>query len=100
MEKNKLAEVLRARQRLYGGRPREIIDRQTDIEVINFYVKCPDCGEMMASEKEVNEFIEKSNDMQDFLLCMLLDVVKHDHGATEYTMVSNKCMGGTNSEGE
>lgn len=79
MEKSKLSEALRARQRLYGGRPREIIDRQTDIEAINFYATCPDCGDMMASDQQVEELIDKSNDVQDFLLCMLLDVVKHGH---------------------
>ena len=77
MEKNKLAEALRAKQRLFGGRPREVIDAQTDKEVINSYVMCSDCGRKMASEQE---FIDKANDMQDFLLSTLLNVVMHDHG--------------------
>lgn len=83
MEKKRLAEALRARQRLFGGRPRETIDRQTDTEAINFYATCTDCGEMMASKQEVEEFAEKATDMQDFLLFMLIDVVRHDHRATE-----------------
>lgn len=98
MEKNKLAEALRARQRLLGGRQREIIDRQTDSEVISSYATCPDCGEMMASEQQVEELIDKANDMQDFLVFTLIDVMRHDHSVTENTADSNKCMGATNRE--
>lgn len=83
MEKNKLAVALMERQRLFGGIPRDTIDRQTDSEAIYFYATCPDCGEMMASEQEVEEFAKKANDMQEFLLFLLLDVVRHDHSLTE-----------------
>ena len=99
MEKKQLAEALRAKQRLYGGRPREIIDRQTDSEVINYYATCSDCGEMMACEKELEEFAEKANDMQDFLVFTLFEVVRHDHSVTENTTDSNKYLRETNREG-
>lgn len=79
MEKKQLATSLRSRQRYFGGQSNENNNSQTDSDVINNYITCPECGEMMAGEDEVDKLIEKAKDMEEFLLFSIIDIVRHDH---------------------
>lgn len=80
MERDILINDLREKKRILGGPDSKRDEGMTDTEIINSYVACPGCGEPLADDKRVEEFIDKAQDTADFLVSTLFDVECHDHG--------------------
>lgn len=79
MERVLLAEELREKKRLLGGPDSAKYIAMPDNELINSFVACPSCGELMAAEEEIEGMINEAQDTNEFLVFSLLDITYHDH---------------------
>lgn len=70
MTKKQLAIELRERQILKGILPIDVIEVLSEIDdntIIDCYIKCAGCGKYMIDINDLDNIIEKSNTVEDFL---------------------------------
>lgn len=83
MERVLLAEELRERKRILGDPDNAKYIAMSDNELINSFVACPSCGELMATKEEIEGIVSEAEDTNEFLVFSLLDITYHDHSLPE-----------------
>jgi hypothetical protein len=67
MTKQALANELRNRVRKTNIVPEEVLSSVPDVDIIEGYTKCCQCGEVWIAGKELERLIVESNSAEDFI---------------------------------